>query len=62
MPDWGSMTDKEMNDFLADKPTVDSVPESEREKLQVEWCKRAKVKWTMADGSVGYEPPDWKGD
>lgn len=55
------MNDADLNTFLNDSARVDAEVESEREKLQVEWCKRARVKWIMKDGSVGYEPPDWKG-
>lgn len=59
-PKFASMTNEEVNRALRD-PGIDSVPEPEREELQLEACKRNRWKWTRPDGSVAYEPPDWEG-
>lgn len=61
MPDWGSMSEQELNDFCKDNKNIEAEPDSERDKLQEELCKRFKWRWELPDGSVGYEPPDWRG-
>lgn len=58
MADWESMTDDELNAFARDPVKVEAETQGEREKLQIEWCKRNRVQWTMPDGSIGYEPPE----
>jgi len=59
MADWASMTDQEIAAFSKDPAKVEAETSNEREKLQVELCKRHRWKWIKEDGSVGYEPPDW---
>jgi len=60
MADWASMTDKELATFCADSAKVEAESAAEREKLQVEWCKRHRAKFEAPDGTVVYQPPDWK--
>lgn len=62
MADWASMTDKELAAFCADSAKVEAETNSQRDKLQIEWCKRNRAKYVREDGSVGYELPDWIGD
>lgn len=60
MPNWSGMSDKELTEFCNDQTAVEAETMSEREKLQVELCKRFRMKWIKTDGTVGYEPPDWR--
>ena len=62
MADYASMSDEELAAATKDQQEKDNLPTTEAEKLQVEICKRANQKFTLPDGSVAYEPPDWKGD
>jgi len=61
MADWASMTDTELETFCKDSTRVEAETDLEREKLQVEWCKRHRAKFSRPDGTVIYEPPDWTG-
>lgn len=54
------MTDQELKDFAADESKVHAETDSEREKFQVEICKREGQRFILPDGSVAYQPPDWK--
>jgi len=62
MADYGSMTDQELAAATKDAQDKDNLVSAEAEKLQIEICKRAGQKFVLPDGSVAYEPPDWKGD
>lgn len=59
MPEWEEATNEELV-AAAKEGNVESLSDSERDKLQVELCKRYRWKWIKPDGSVGYEPPDWR--
>ena len=59
MADWGSMTDKELADFTEDKANIEAETPGERDKLQMELCKRFGWKWDDPTGANVYTPPDW---
>ena len=59
MADWGSMSDKELTDFAKDPSNISSETPGERDKYQMELCKRFRWKWDDPTGANIYTPPDW---
>jgi len=59
MADWGSMPDKDLVEFANDPKNIENETPGERDKYQMELCKRFRWKWDAPDGTNNYTPPNW---
>jgi len=59
MADFSNHTDGELDAVMKDSPYVEAMPEKDRDDLQIEWCKRNRVKFEKPDGTVKYVPDNF---